>query len=270
MQGRARNTLIIAAALLLAGTGAAWAVEVEETFDQTYSLSPGGEVSVTNVNGQVEVESWDRDEVRIEAVKKVKASSRERAEEALEETRIEIETTRDRIRVRTDLPSSSGGFLSWLFGNSANAQVSYRVTVPSRADVHVRTTNGKLQVRGVAGHVEASSTNGGIDIADIRGSVDASTTNGGVSVELAEVSPDRSMSFSSTNGGIRVIVPRDARISIDASTTNGGIRLSDLQADVRSKSRRKLRADVNGGGPEIDISTTNGGIRIEGGRIPNS
>jgi DUF4097 and DUF4098 domain-containing protein YvlB len=74
------------------------------------------------------------------------------------------------------------------------------------------------------------------------------------------------MSFSSTNGGIRVTVPRNARISIDASTTNGGIRLADdLQVDVRSKSRRKLEADVNGGGPEIDISTTNGGIRIEGG-----
>jgi DUF4097 and DUF4098 domain-containing protein YvlB len=262
---RIRNTLIIAAALLLVGAGAAMALEVEETFDQTYELSPGGEVSVTNVNGQIEVGSWNRDEVRIEAVKKVKASSRDRAEEALEETRIEVETSSDRVRVKTDLPSSSGGFLSWIFGNHTNAQVSYRVTVPSRADVHVRTTNGKLQVRGVAGHVEASSTNGGIDIGDIRGSVDASTTNGGVSVELAEITPDRSMSFSSTNGGIRVTVPRNARISIDASTTNGGIRLNGLQADIRSKSRRRLEADVNGGGPEIDINTTNGGIRIEGG-----
>lgn len=262
---RVRNTLILAAALLLVGAGSAAAVEVEETFDQTYSLEAGGEVSVTNVNGKIEVDSWNRDEVRIEAVKRAKASSRDRAQEVLDETRIDVDTAPDRLSVKTDLPRSEGGVLSWLFGGGTNAQVSYRVTVPSRADVRVRTTNGKLEVRGVAGHVKASSTNGGIDIEDIRGSVDASTTNGGVSVELAEITPDRSMSFSSTNGGIRITVPRSARLSIDASTTNGGIRLDDLQADIRSKSRRRLKADVNGGGPEIEIDTTNGGIRIRGG-----
>lgn len=265
MRSPIRQSLIFAAVLLAVGAGAAAAVDVEETFDHTYPLEAGGSVSVRTVNGGIEVESWDRDEVRVVAVKKARASSRSRAEEVLERTRVEVDASRDRVAVKTELPQSSGGLLSWVFGNSTSAQVSYRVTVPSRADVEVSTTNGKVEVRGVAGHVEASSTNGGLTIADIRGSVDASTTNGGVSVELTEVTPGRSMSFSSTNGGIRVTVPRDARISIDAHTTNGGINVDGLQADIRSKSRRHLRADVNGGGPEIEVSTTNGGIKIQGG-----
>jgi len=265
MRSPIRQSLIFAAVLLLVGAGAAVAVEVEETFDQTYSLEAGGSVSVRTVNGGIEVESWDRDEVRVLAVKKVRASSRDQAAEVLERTRIEVDASSDRVAVKTDLPESSGGFLSWVFGNSTSAQVSYRVTVPRRADVKVTTTNGKVEVRGVAGHVEASSTNGGLAIADIHGSVDASTTNGGVSVELAEVTPGRSMSFSSTNGGIRVTVPRDARLSVHARTTNGGISVDGLQADIQSKSRRHLRADVNGGGPEIEVTTTNGGIKIQGG-----
>ncbi len=264
MHARARHALALTAVMLLVVSGAASALEKEETFDHTYPLAAGGQVSIHNVNGSIEVTSWDRDEVRVLAVKKVRASSSSRADEILAGTEIEVESSASRVSVRTELPHSSGGMLSWLFGNGSNASVSYQVTVPRQADVDLGTTNGKLTARGVAGRVEASSTNGGIDLSDIRGSVDASTTNGGVSVDLAEVSGGRDMSFSSTNGGIQVTVPRSARLSIHASTTNGGIHLDDLSADIRSKSRRRLVADVNGGGPEIRVTTTNGGIRVRG------
>ena len=265
MHARTRHALALGAVLLLVVSGAASALEKEETFDQTYPLAAGGEVSIRNVNGSIEVGTWDRDEVRVVAVKKVRASSGGRADEILASTRVDVEASSDRVSVKTELPRSSGGFLAWMFGNDSHASVSYRITVPDRADVDLGTTNGKLEVRGVAGRVEASSTNGHIDMSDIRGAVDASTTNGGVSVALAEVAAGQDMSFSSTNGGIRVTVPRSARLSIRASTTNGGIHLDDLSADVRSKSRRRLVADVNGGGPELHLSTTNGGIRINGG-----
>jgi len=264
MHVRTRNALALAAVLLLVVSGAAAALEKEETIDQTYPLGAGGEVSIRNVNGSIEVETWTRDEVRVEAVKKVRASSGGRADEILARTKVSIEASTDRIAIKTELPSSSGGFLSWVFGNDSSASVSYRITVPSRADVDLGTTNGKLKVRDVAGRVDASSTNGSIDLAGIRGSVDASTTNGGVSVALAEIVGDQDMSFSSTNGGIRVTVPRSAHLSIRATTTNGGIHLDDLAADIRSKSRRRLVADVNGGGPNMHVSTTNGGIRIQG------
>lgn len=264
MNSRIRHALALAVALLALSSGAVSALEVEESIEETYPLEAGGEVSVRNVNGSIEVDAWSRDEVRVVAVKRVRASSRDRADEILERTVVDVDASRSHVSIETELPRSSDGVLSWIFGNRTNARVSYRITVPDRADVTVRTTNGKVRARGIAGRVAASSTNGAIDIAEIRGSVDASTTNGAVTVDLAEIAPNRDMSFSSTNGGIRVTVPKTARISIDASTTNGGIRLDGLQADIRSQSRRRLEADVNGGGPEVDISTTNGGIRIRG------
>lgn len=251
-------------ALLVAAP--ALAVEVQERFEKTYDLGAGGEVSVGNVNGAVVLEGWDRDEVRVVAVKKAKASSRARAEELLE--RIEIRVTRsgDRLEIDTRRPSSSNSLFSWLFGNGVSGDVSYTVSVPRRTDVAVGTVNGHVEVRGVAGHVEAGTTNGGIEMEDIRGSVDAGTTNGGIRVRLAEVEAGRSMSFSTTNGRIHVTVPRSARVTLDASTTNGGIDLDDLPAaDIRTHGRRHLEAEINGGGPTIELSTTNGGITISGG-----
>lgn len=261
---RARSLTLACALALLFVAAPAFAVEVEERFDQRYDLGPGGEVSVSNVNGAVTVQGWDGQEVRVEAVKKVKASSRDRAEEAMRKLEVRVEQRGDHLEIDTRLPKRSDGMFDWLFGNHSNANVTYTVSVPRRTDVEVDTVNGKVRVRGVAGRVVADTTNGGIEMEDVRGSVKAATTNGGIRVELAEVAAGQGMRFSTTNGAIRLTLPRDARVSVDAGTTNGGIDLDDLVADVRSKSRRHLRADVNGGGPEIELSTTNGGIRIAG------
>jgi hypothetical protein len=46
-------------------------VRLDETerFEQTYPLSAKGRVNVSNVNGSITVEAWDRNEVKLEAVK---------------------------------------------------------------------------------------------------------------------------------------------------------------------------------------------------------
>lgn len=261
---RTRWSLAAFAAVLLLAASPALAIELEKRLEKTYDLGAGGEVSVANVNGAVEIEGWDRDVVRVVAVKKVKAGSRERAEEALERLEVRVDRDGDRLSIRTRRPEDMSGFFSWLFGQHVQANISYTVSVPRRTDVEVDTVNGKIYVRGVAGEVEADTTNGGIEVVDVRGSVDAGTTNGGIHVALAAVDDGRSMRFSTTNGAIRLTLPRSARVSLDASTTNGGIDLDDLPADIRSHSRRHLRAEVNGGGPEIRLTTTNGGIKIAG------
>ncbi len=257
--------VLLAAVLLLVAAGAARAVERQETYDKTFPLAAGGTVKLANINGAVEVEAWNRDEVRVQAVKKVRAGTASRLDEAMKRLEVQVEASSDRVAIRTRGVGDSGGFLSWLFGNHVEASVSYTLSVPRMASVEVDTVNGKVRIHGVAGQVDAETTNGSVVLSDLRGAVDASTTNGGIRVELAEVAADASMRFETTNGGIHLTVPTDARLSIDASTTNGGIDISGLQASIGRHSRRHVQAEVNGGGSEIRLSTTNGGIKISGG-----
>ncbi|HUP43725.1 MAG TPA: DUF4097 family beta strand repeat-containing protein, partial [Thermoanaerobaculia bacterium] len=230
---RTRSIAVACALALLVAASPALAVELEKRLEKTYDLGAGGEVAVRNVNGAVVVEGWDRDVVRVEAVKKVRAGSRERAEEALERLEVRVKHEGDRLEIRTHRPDSSSGFLSWVFGRHVQGDVRYTVTVPRRTDVEIDTVNGRVTIRGVAGEVEADTTNGRIDVEDVRGSVDAGTTNGAITVALRAVEEGRAMRFSTTNGSIQLSLPRSARVSLDASTTNGGIDLDDLPADVR-------------------------------------
>ena len=108
---------------LLAGTH-------REKFQETYSVEAGIEFILDNTNGSVYVESWDRNEVRVEAEKIVKARSRREAEEIMEQVRIEVEQTRNHLEIRTKYPKRRGGFWDSVFGKGVSVTVKYRILVP--------------------------------------------------------------------------------------------------------------------------------------------
>jgi hypothetical protein len=142
-------------------------------------LDPRDEVRVKTVNGSIEVEAWDRDEIKVLAKISVSRMNRGDAEELLEE--IEIETD-DVIRARG--PRKKGGFLG-LFGGK-NWSVSYRVMVPAETGLDVHTTNGAIEVWDVAGAIDFGTTNGGIKLHNVGGDVTGGTTNGGIRVGSAK------------------------------------------------------------------------------------
>jgi hypothetical protein len=275
---RAAATAALALVLAAASAGA---VTLTEKSDRTYPLGPRGEFALENVNGSVDIEAWDRDEVRVEAEKKVKARSRERAQQALGALKIEVDQGAGRLSVATRMPKSGDGIFDWLWGTDVQASVSYRIKVPRHVTVDAATTNGALRLAGTEGEARARSTNGrvrienvsgemtvrttngGIEVVDSAGSVNARTTNGGIRVELADVTPGSEMTFTTTNGGVSLTLPADVRATLDAATSNGSI-VSDFPVlgDARRSSRHHLSGEVNGGGGLLKIRTTNGGVRI--------
>ena len=263
---------------------------IEERFEKTESLQSGGIFSLSNKNGSIEISSWNREEVRIEALKTVKSSSRRHAREAMEDLKIEIDTRgRDEISVETEYPrqyqkdEGLGGVLDAIFGGRKKPQITvqYWITVPERVDLRVRTTNGRIKIEEIVGKTNVSSTNGRIDMYDINGFIDVSTTNG--KIELTGV--EGGLDASTTNGGVEISYSSRADISEDISirTTNGGIDLElpdDIDADVSARTtnghidtdfpitvkgrqgRKHLSGRINNGGPLIDLKTTNGSIHI--------
>ncbi len=69
------------------------------------------------------------------------------------------------------------------------------------------------------------------------------------------------LSLETSNGGVSVRLPRDARFSVDAETSNGGVR-SDFPVEGGKQGKRSLKGDINGGGAKLYIRTSNGGVHI--------
>jgi DUF4097 and DUF4098 domain-containing protein YvlB len=248
--------------LLLVGA-AAHAATVKDRFDRTVPLRPGSEVRLTNINGAVTFEAWDRSEVRIEAEKRVRAGSDEAAHKLMGQIRIEVDNTPSGLRIDTHLPErGEGGLLAQLFNGSGdvNMDVSYRIHVPRHVALNVQSSNGGITVTGTEGNARLKTTNGGITVARLAGALQAETTNGAIDAELTELASG-DLSLESTNGGVAVRLPRDARFSVDAATSNGGIR-SDFPVEGEQRGRRSLKGEINGGGSRLYIRTSNGGVHI--------
>lgn len=266
--------------VLLLGT-AAGAETLKEKLDRTVPLQPGSQVRLSNVNGGVTLEAWDRDEVRVEADKQVKAGNADTARKYMSQLKIDITQGPDGLRIETRYPRRESGFLDWMFGKDVNANVNYRLHVPRRAALqvvtvnggvsvagtrgkaHLETTNGGLSVDGVQGDLTLETVNGGIDVHRSAGALRAESTNGAIEADLTGLPADSELSLSTTNGGISIRLPRDARLSIDAGTTNGRVR-SNLPIEGGQPGKRSLKGDLNGGGGRLSAHTTNGSIEING------
>lgn len=250
------SILTLAALFAVAATGVANAESAREEFNQTYAFAPGDRLTLSNTNGDVFVEPWNRQEIQVKATKRVKTRSGD-AEAALDNLRIEVDVGGGGIDIDTVYPS-------WkrLFGwSNVSASVDYDIRVPKAADLEIRTVNGEIEITGLVGEIDLRSTNGALTVADSSGSVRASTTNGAIQVELSDVSSS-GMEFETTNGSIRLYLPVAIQASVVARTTNGSIE-TDFPVAVRGTFRRnRLEGDINGGGPEIEMRTTNGSIRI--------
>ena len=272
--------------LLFFSTGA-FGYTLEETFEQTLSAEGVSSLKLGNINGTVRVEGWERDEISIEATKKVRARDREEAEEIVEGLKVEIRRDEGAVRIETIYPKRRrGGFWSALFGGvTRHMSVDYEVYVPGEMDLDLHTTNGRVEVEEVSGEVATHTTNGRIDLREVEGSVRVRTTNGGVKVEglvgmfdISTTNGSIEVGWSrggvgdsrahTTNGRITLRVPKEFSAVLDASTTNGRVRTEVPLTIEGTISKRKVRGTLGEGGPLLKLRTTNGNIDIvEGGRV---
>src|SRR5258707_2338834 len=85
---------------------AVWAVPsfaISKEFNQSYPLQPGGSLELQNVNGTVDVQGWDRNEIEVHAVKTAKHK-----ESDLERVSIEVDAKPDAISITTRYPQNEG------------------------------------------------------------------------------------------------------------------------------------------------------------------
>jgi len=225
-----------------------------EEFHQTYPLAAGGRVELDNINGAVHITAWDRNEVKVDAVKYAGTKQR------LDEAKIEVEAGSDYVSVRTKYPDHDHTFNG---GRNDPAGVEYTLSVPRGARLdEIKLINGPLDIHGVAAEVRASCINGKMLADGLQGRVKLSAINGRMEARFERLS-DSPVELSSVNGGIALILPSDAKAELEASTVSGGID-DDFGLHVRHHRfvGHDLRGELGGGGTRIQLSNVNGRIEI--------
>lgn len=226
-----------------------------EKFEQTYPLSANGRVNVSNVNGSITVEAWDRNEVRLAYVKT--ADTKER----LADVDIKIDARPDYFSVEADYEWSKDKDHG-RFGNKLT--VEFKIMAPRGAVLNeIETVNGSVAVSNFVNTTNVSTVNGSVTATNIRGAGKFSTVNGEVVVDFDRLEAGSKISLDTVNGTARLLLPSDVNATVKADSLNGSI-TNDFGLPVRKG--KYIGSDLYGrlgnGGVDIKLDSVNGGLTI--------
>ncbi|MEP6786955.1 MAG: DUF4097 family beta strand repeat-containing protein, partial [Acidobacteriota bacterium] len=229
-----------------------------EKFDQTYPLNAGGRVSISNVNGSITVEAWDRNEVKLEYTKV--ADSKER----LADVEIKIDAKPEYLKVETDYGDWKRPGSGDRWRNGGKLVVEYRLMVPRGAVLdEIETVNGSVTVSNFTNMTRVSAVNGSVNASNLRGTAKLSTVNGEVIADFDRLESGSKISLETVNGKANLVIPSDSNATVKADSLNGNIS-NDFGLPVRKGKYvgRDLYGRLGSGDVQIRLNSVNGGLAI--------
>lgn len=229
-----------------------------EKFEQSYPLNANGRVNVSNVNGSITVEAWDRNEVKLEYTKV--ADSKER----LSDVEVKIESKPEYFSIETDYGSWKNNNSGNRWKNGGKLNVEMRLMVPRGAVLNeIETVNGSVAVSNFTNVTRVSAVNGSVNATNLRGTAKLSTVNGEVAADFDRLETGSKITLETVNGRANLIIPSDANATVRADSLNGNI-TNDFGLPVRKGKYvgRDLYGRLGSGDVQIRLNSVNGGLSI--------
>lgn len=244
------KSLLASSFIAVFGLLASAHASVSEKFAQTYPLDANGAVSLSNVNGQVEIIAWDKNEVSLEAEKI--ASD----DDGLKRIKLDIDHSPSHLRIKTEFEKK------WTFWGNNRAEVRYKLHVPATASLKkIDVVNASVTVRGVKGYVNLDAVNGSIDAKGLGGGGRFDTVNGSIHASFDVVNATDRIVLDTVNGSCTATLPAKAAFTLKADSVNGHIEC-EFPITIGKSGRRHLAGKVNGGGAEVILDSVNGGLSV--------
>ena len=229
--------------------------DITERVDNTYPLSAEGRVSISNINGRIELEGWDKEEAAL-VVEKTGPNK-----EMLDSVKVIVDSDRDHFRLRTE-------HQDWTRSMGSNAkrqvQVSIKMKLPRRAVLdEIESVNGDIAISNFENSVKASCVNGSVSINRLKGRATASTVNGSIAADYGQLDARTQVELSSVNGPVKIIIPTDSDVTLKGETLNGGI-TTDFGLAVRKANfvGHSLHSRLGGGSANVKVESVNGPLFI--------
>ncbi len=233
-------------------------VKFDETdrFEQTYPLAANGKVSVSNVNGSITAEGWDRNEVKLVAIKTADTK------EHLADVEVKIDARADSFSVETDYGNWKNGANRWR--EHGKLTVDYQLMIPRGAVLdEIETVNGSVTITNFNNATKASAVNGTVKASNLSGNANLSTVNGEVVVDFSSLDQGSKISLGTVNGKVNLTLPSDANATLKVDSLNGNIS-NDFGLPVRKGKYvgRDLYGRLGTGDVRIKMDSVNGDVKI--------
>jgi DUF4097 and DUF4098 domain-containing protein YvlB len=219
-----------------------------QDFEKSYRISAGGQVSVSNISGDVVVTGYDGDAIIVRGIKKGRDSDR---------VEIEDKSSAGRVDVGVRYPKEC----------NCDASVRFEVRVPRSVSYNFdgfSSVSGDVDVSGVTGRLRASAVSGDVRVKNVSGSANVNSVSGDVEVEVDRLDGSDDMKFASVSGDVVVKMPSNLDADVDISSLSGSIK-TDFPIEVREEKhgpRTYARGRLGSGSRRINMSSVSGDLSL--------
>lgn len=249
------------------------AKEYKDDFSHTFQVSKGVTIMLDNGDGRVNVNVWDKDEIKVDVFYHVNSkSSREDDEKAFD---VEFRQSGDRVYVsgheqrRRTFGFFSIQYIDYRYEISAPPYVNFDIDSDDgdlnlediTGDIHIRIDDGDVILKNINNnYTDIKTQDGDVNINTLKGELFVRADDGTVTLENIETSEGE---VSASDGRIRI---RDSKGDFFVDSDDGDISLINIageQLDVKTQD-----GDVNilfGGQGEVNlgINTNDGSVDVE-------
>jgi hypothetical protein len=217
--------------------------------NETRPLDARGRLEIENVKGSIDVQAWDRAEVKIEGSLGAGVE------------KLEIEGDRDHLSVRVKYPNRGSGLS--MFGRGDKSEpTELRLMVPRRADLSIDAVSADVGVTGVAaGALSIDSVSGDVTVAAAPGEANIDSVSGDLQLTINSTK----VSVESVSGDILLRGRLDGQIGLDSVSGNVDMmvhesRMQKVTGSTVSGDMRIAGALVKGG--QISLDTVSGDLHL--------
>lgn len=250
--------ILYALTVTLAVSGCARLEYRKAHFEGSWPAAAIRRIEIEGVNGTINVDAASPDNVRMSADVAARGVAPKKGEEndGYFHTRVVGDTLvigqRRQHHVVIGIP----------FFTQDDVRIDYELHVPPNVALDLRTINGRIATRGMAGETSATTVNGEVDLeATGANEVAAKAINGRVDARFLH--DFHGARLGTINGRVTAVLPSSASFVGDFSQVNGDFE-AGFPLTIHSHPRsRRVSGEVNGGRYLLKISTVNGDIKVD-------
>ncbi len=246
--------------------------EKSKSIKKEYSVDSDALLRIDNKYGNVDVTSWNKNQVVIEVKITVSGNNEEKVIKRLSMIDVKFDASRGEVYAKTVIGKNSSNWSSW-WGKKSNVhyQIDYKVKVPMTNDASLNNDYGNIYLNELKGDASINCDYGKIIIGDLY------STRNKINLDYCSSSTIGKMNGGSINADYSKFTVEDAgdiRLNADYSTSVFES-LNDLSynCDYGSLKANRARSIVGDGdylttrlgqiAKKVEITSDYGSIRIE-------
>ena len=216
-----------------------------------YTVQKNSIISLTNNDGSIEIKTWKKDAMMIEAKKIGK-------EKELPNTTFSVDTEGRDVTITTESLTQS-----------APLTINYTLIVPEDSSLIIKNDSGTIQIKDVQGDIDAQTLVGDIIVENGTNDVHARAPKGSITVEQNKLD-HRSSIFLEAYRSVTLKISPKINANLNAKTLKGKITsdfyitLDPITTKLNNGSWKRIKQEIKGtigsGGAPITIDVTKGNV----------